>query len=114
MSRKHKNIQKELESIIKDSETLPLVLNAFSKYEKDNLELITKLKRSKTVETNKIKGALKQTINAHGPINARLIGSATKRIYGSLLTNEEPKFEFHFTSFFWGVIISSILLLLIL
>lgn len=37
--------------------------------------------------TRKISGALKQTINAHGPITKELIGSATKRIYGNLLMN---------------------------
>lgn len=114
MVRKHKNIQKELETIIKDSETLLLVLNVFSKYEESNLNLINKLKRSKTVEINKIKGALKQTINAHNVITNQNIGSATKRIMGSLLNNEEPKFKFNFNSFILGVIISSILILLIL
>ena len=114
MIRKYKNIEKELELIINDSETLPLILNVFSKYEEFNLNLITKLKRGKTVETNKIKGALKQTINAHGVIDKRHIGSATKRIYGSLLNNEEPKIKLHLNSFLLGIIISSVLLLLIL
>lgn len=114
MSRKYKNLEKELEDLIRDDETLLLVLNVFSKYEESNLELIDKLKRSKTVETNKIKGALKQTINAHGPIDKRLIGSATKRIYGSLLTNEEPKLKFSWPNFIWGLIIGSMLMLLIL
>jgi len=114
MNRKYKNLEKELESIIEDDENILLVINLFSKYEQSNLELINKLKRSKTIETNKINGALKQTINAHGAIDKRLIGSATKRIYGSLLNNEEPKFKFHFNSFFWGVIISTILILIIL
>jgi len=31
-----------------------------------------------------INGALKQTINAHGPITKKHIGSATKRILGAL------------------------------
>jgi hypothetical protein len=31
-----------------------------------------------------INGALKQTINAHGPITKERIGSATKRILGAL------------------------------
>lgn len=31
-----------------------------------------------------INGALKQTINAHGPITEKRIGSATKRILGAL------------------------------
>ena len=48
---------------------------------------IEKLKKEKLYETKRISGALKQTINAHGPITSLLIGSATKRIYGALLSN---------------------------
>lgn len=57
-------------------------------YEKANLATIDKLKKDKTLETKRISGALKQSINAHGPITKELIGSATKRIYGSLLTDK--------------------------
>lgn len=109
--KKYNNLEKELEHIIQDDETLLMVLNTFSKYEESNLKLINKLKRSKIVETNKIKGALKQTINAHGPIDKRLIGSATKRISGALLSNEKPKFKFN--NFFWGLIIGSLIVLLL-
>ncbi len=64
---------------------------AIDDYEKDNLNTIEKLKKEKFYETKRISGALKQTINAHGPITALLIGSATKRIYGSLLTNNKKE-----------------------
>lgn len=57
-------------------------------YEKANLATIDKLKKDKTLETKRISGALKQAINAHGPITKELIGSATKRIYGSLLADK--------------------------
>ena len=67
------------------------ILKIVDEYEKDNLETINKLKRLKSLDTNRINGALKQTINAHGPITKVLIGSATKRIYGSLLIDEKPK-----------------------
>lgn len=60
-------------------------------YEKVNLDTIKKLKKGKSLESKRISGALKQTINAHGPITKELIGSATKRIYGSLLINDEDK-----------------------
>jgi hypothetical protein len=60
-------------------------------YEKVNLDTIKKLKKDKSLESKRISGALKQTINAHGPITKELIGSATKRIYGSLLINDEDK-----------------------
>ena len=54
---------------------------------------IEKLRRAKKVETNKIKGALKSTIQAHGAITMVLIGSATKRIYGSLLADSNTQKE---------------------
>lgn len=76
------------------TEKLEQVLNVVDDYENDNLETIAKLKRSKTVELNKINGALKQTINTHGPITKILIGSATKRIYGALLDNHNKKISF--------------------
>jgi hypothetical protein len=66
------------------------ILNMVDEYEKGNLDTIEKLKRQKKIELNKINGALKQTINAHSVITKELIGSASKRIYGSLLENK-PK-----------------------
>jgi len=69
---------------------IEVILNMVDEYEKDNLDTIQKLKRYKKVELNKINGALKQTINAHGAITKILIGSASKRIYGALLDNQ-PK-----------------------
>ena len=72
------------------SNEIEVILNMVDEYEKDNLDTIEKLKRAKKVELNKINGALKQTINAHGPITKILIGSASKRIYGALLDNQ-PK-----------------------
>lgn len=61
------------------------ILKSIDEFEKDNLETIEKLRKDKLVDTKRINGALKQTIKAHGPITMLLIGSATKRIYGSLL-----------------------------
>lgn len=69
------------------------ILAHIKQYEKKNLETIEKLRREKQIETNKIKGALKSTIHAHGPITMALIGSATKRIYGSLLADSNTKKE---------------------
>ena len=69
---------------------IEVILNMVDEYEKDNLDTIQKLKRYKKVELNKINGALKQSINAHGAITKILIGSASKRIYGALLDNQ-PK-----------------------
>jgi len=69
------------------------ILAHIKQYEKKNLETIEKLRREKKIETNKIKGALKSTIHAHGPITMVLIGSATKRIYGSLLADSDTQKE---------------------
>jgi hypothetical protein len=63
------------------------ILDYVEEYEKDNINTINTLKKEKIVTTKRINGALKQTITAHGPITKILIGSATKRIYGSLLGN---------------------------
>ncbi len=78
--------------ITKSKPDMELLMGFVRDYEKDNLDTINKLKKNKKVELKKINGALKQAINAHGPITAVLIGSASKRIYGSLLLNE-PKPE---------------------
>ena len=67
------------------------ILKVFDVYQEDNLDTIEKLKRDKIYETKRISGALKQTINARGPITKQFIGSATKRIYGSLLNNEKKE-----------------------
>ena len=114
MVRKHKNIQKELETIINDDETLLLVLNVFSKYEESNLNKIKKLNKRRSFEHNRIKGGLRQTINAHGAITKELIPSATKRISGALITNENIIPRIAFNSFVWGVIIGSLIILLLL
>lgn len=69
---------------------IQVILKAIDDYELDNLMTIEKLRKEKAVDTKKINGALRQTIKAHGPITMLLIGSATKRIYGSLITNVKP------------------------
>jgi hypothetical protein len=69
------------------------IVELFEKFEDENLQTIQKLNRHKTIEAKKISGALRQTINVHGPITKVLIGSATKRIYGALL---EPKIKLNF------------------
>jgi hypothetical protein len=69
------------------SSEIDLILTMVDAYEKDNLDTIDKLKREKKIELNRINGALRQTIDAHGDITKILIGSASKRIYGALLVN---------------------------
>jgi len=75
-----------LAKILDNEGQIENVLNLVDEYEKDNLETIEKFKRDKTIVLRKINGALKQTINTHGPITKNLIGSASKRIYGVFLT----------------------------
>lgn len=73
---------------------IDLLMEMVEDYEKVNLLTIEKLKKDKSLESKRISGALKQTINAHGPISKELIGSATKRIYGSLLHDDNGKRDF--------------------
>lgn len=91
-SRKEK-LKKQIEYIALNKNVTSVEIDKlvvlFENYEKDNLTNIEKLSRPKALDTKRISGALKQTINSHGPITKELIGSATKRIFGSLL--EEPK-----------------------
>jgi exopolysaccharide biosynthesis predicted pyruvyltransferase EpsI len=93
------NIQTELDS---KSPDLKKIIDYVYDYEKNNLATIDKLKRDKVIQTKRISGALKSTIQAHGPITMILIGSATKRIHGSLLDNpktEKKSFINRITSF---------------
>lgn len=89
-TRKNK-LRKKLETVlhrIEPTQTeLDFLIAVFEEYQKDNLDTIDKLKRDRQLETKRISGALKQTINAHGPITSQFIGSATKRIHGALLSN---------------------------
>lgn len=70
-------------------EQIEKILTFVGEYEKNNLDTIEKLKREKLVESKRISGALKQSIDAHGPITKELIGSATKRVFGNLLLNDD-------------------------
>lgn len=97
--------------------SLENILKHIDDYEQNNLNTIDKLKKEKIYETRRISGALKQTINAHGPITPNFIGSATKRIYGSLLSNgskeHNPYIRFHKSSFTLGVIMILITMMFI-
>ena len=82
------------DEIFNDTLSVDKIIELVDAYEQDNLDTIDKCKRDKRLEMNKINGALKQTIDAHGNITKVLIGSAAKRIYGALLLEkviEQPK-----------------------
>lgn len=100
----------------KDNPDVNKIISAVESYEKDNVNTIEKLKKSKKVEMNRINGALKQTINAHGPITKELIGSAGKRIYGSLIVNpnQEGKKKISLRDTLIGLCIGVLITLLIL
>lgn len=102
-----KSRKTKLENRIKDilSQKKPKyedIVEAVEYYEKNNLKTIDKLKRKKSLEIKKINGALKQSINAHGPITSQFINSASKRIYGSLLIDENQKKRSKFFKFVKG------------
>jgi len=92
-TRKGRLKDKIMYELEKENPSVDVILKYVDDYEKANLETITKLKKGKKVEINRINGALKQTINAHSIITKELIGSASKRIYGALLVNEKSKKE---------------------
>jgi hypothetical protein len=106
-------IQTELNKELPKTEEIIKIVDA---YQLDNVKTIGKLKKEKKVELKRINGALKQSIDAHGPITKVLIGSATKRIYGSMLANYAPKKEnkkFPLKPFVIGVVLSTIVDLLV-
>ena len=82
------NIKNELS---KDKPDLKKIIEYVDEYEKNNIDSIEKLKKEKKLDLDVINGALKMCINDHGPITKVLIGSASKRIYGSLMIN--PNFN---------------------
>ena len=106
------NIRYELASENPDIEKIMVHIK---QYEQNNLDSIEKLKRERKVETNKINGALKSTIHAHGPITLQLIGSASKRIMGNLLAdpNKIKKPNYKFKNIILGFLIGLITMFMI-
>ena len=98
-------IESELKAKKPSSERL---LNVFEQYESDNISLIHKFKKKKRAKLNKINGAIKQSIKAHGDITMKNFGSASKRIYGSLLEEESEDDVNYFKIFFINFILYTI------
>jgi hypothetical protein len=84
-----RKIQLELRN---STPSLENILQYVDEYESSNLATIEKLKRKRALAMNRISGALKTTIVAHGPITKQLIGSASKRVFGSLLAEPNEGF----------------------
>ena len=110
-TRKGKLQEKLNQEIHKSNPDVAKVIEIIEEFEKDNINTIEKLRKKKTATTKKINGALKQSINAHGPITKELIGSATKRIYGSILDVEEEKDKISVKDILIGFILSIVIFL---
>jgi len=114
MRNKYDKLETEIQELCNKGElSAKNIVNLFKKYEESNLNKIKKLNKRRSFEHNRIKGGLRQTINAHGAITKELIPSATKRISGALITNENIIPRIAFNSFVWGVIIGSLIILLL-
>lgn len=85
------------------------IVEIFNQYEKVNIDTINKLKKDKQIETKRISGAIKSFLNAHPVLTKELIGSLTKRIYGSLLNDNTIRkknyITIHKSSLFLGLTI---------
>lgn len=90
-TREEKLRNKISEELTHPKPNLERIVEFTNEFEQANLATIEKLNREKKLDDNKIKGALKQTINAHGPITLELIGSAVKRINGSILVDHNSQ-----------------------
>jgi hypothetical protein len=92
-TRKGKLKEKIQNELDKSNPSIDKILMHVDEYEKNNLNTIKKLNRKKVITLRKINGALKQTINIHGNITMNLIHSASKRIYGNLLSDKKSLFK---------------------
>lgn len=99
-SRKAK-LKERLEYLL-EQKTIDItsILACVDAYETDNLDTIEVLRRKKKITLKKINGALRNTINVHGPITKFLISSASKRILGTLLENENKTLITRIKQFF--------------
>ena len=114
IKNKYWKLEVEVEELCeKETLTKNEVINVFKKYEESNINKIKKLNKRRLIEHNRIRGGLKQTIDAHSVITKELIGSATKRIYGNLLVNDELVSKTNFTPFIWGLIVGSLIVILL-
>jgi hypothetical protein len=97
LKTKKNKLKHDLEFILKQKYPsnleLSLLIAVYEEYQKNNLDEIKRLNRKRLIDSRRISGAIKSTIKVHGPITMNLIGSATKRILGSLLTTELIKKE---------------------
>lgn len=113
ITRRGKLVKKIKAELTKEKTDIEKILEAVDNFEKDNVNTINKLKKNKQIDTKRINGALKQTINAHGPITKLLIGSASKRIYGALISGQEDSEKYSIKSILIGLGVGFLISLLI-
>jgi hypothetical protein len=70
---------------------IEMIISFVRDYEADNINMIENLMRERVIESNRIKGAIKQFLNNHPVLTKELIGSLTKRILGAQLSNKKKK-----------------------
>ena len=87
MDKRYKLKQKIKNELKSETPSVDNLIGYFNEFENHNLETIKKLKRERLYEAKRISGALRSTIDAHSVITKELIGSATKRILGSVMVN---------------------------
>ena len=90
---KREKLKLEISDVLSGTPTTNKIVSIIEGYESNNLKTIEKLRRKKIIESRRISGALRQFLNDHPVLTKELIGSATKRIYGSLLDNNVNKFR---------------------
>ncbi len=77
--KRNKLASRLTEELKKDKPTIENLLKIFDSFENNDTILVDKLKREKKIEMGRIHGALRQTINAHGPITKQFLSSASKK-----------------------------------
>ena len=95
MNARDKKLRYKLETYILNKTVseneINIIIGLVRDYEADNINTIEHLMRERVIESNRIKGAIKQFLNNHPVLTRELIGSLTKRIMGSLLSNKPKK-----------------------
>jgi len=101
--RKKRLYNKILTELKNSNPNVDKIISYVDDYEIDNLKTIKQLRKDRVYDIKRINGGLRQTIDAHGPITKLLIGSASKRILGALLT-EKPNKKLNFKWFFMWLV----------
>lgn len=95
MNQREKKLRYHLETALLNKtvseKEIEMIIGFVRYYEADNINMIENLMRERVIESNRIKGAIKQFLNNHPVLTKELIGSLTKRILGAQLSNKKKK-----------------------